>query len=491
MNTRFYWVILIALCMAAPFILNAQGYIEALRYSNFEPVGTARSLGSGGAFGALGADFSVVSTNPAGLAWYRRGEFTFSPGFLNSNVNATLLSGQGNPENNANRGNFHIGNLGLVITSDPAGPDWRALNFGIGFNRLQNFNRRLNVRGDSPGSIIDRFQELANSDFGLDDFESGLAFDAAAIYDLDGDGFYESDVELAPNSLIRREQTITTSGALSELNFAFGANYKDKIMIGATIGLPFLNYTEEKRYDEEDVNQDIPFFDNLQHFERVATTGVGINLKAGIIVRPHQMIRIGAAVHTPTFYRLTDNYYSELTYNYTESGIAQTGYARSPDGDFRFRLRSPWRFIGSAGVILNKAGLVTVEAEYVNFGSARLGFRDFPVDEEFANERIENNLRQTLNLRLGAEAAYKAFRFRGGVGVHSYPYITDDETPANFSFSGGVGVRGNSAFLDLGYRHTVGARETYEPYLTAQAPQQFVENTTQRGLAVLTLGFRF
>ena len=47
--------------------LNAQNEVDALRYSRLSVVGTARYSGLGGAFGALGADFSTLSVNPAGI----------------------------------------------------------------------------------------------------------------------------------------------------------------------------------------------------------------------------------------------------------------------------------------------------------------------------------------------------------------------------------------------------------------------------------------
>ncbi|MBL0343571.1 MAG: hypothetical protein IPP71_23575 [Bacteroidetes bacterium] len=54
-------------CLFCPYQLKAQNEIDALRYSQSMFGSTARSLSMGGAFGALGADFSTLSTNPAGI----------------------------------------------------------------------------------------------------------------------------------------------------------------------------------------------------------------------------------------------------------------------------------------------------------------------------------------------------------------------------------------------------------------------------------------
>jgi hypothetical protein len=61
---------------------SAQNQVDALRYSQIYPGGTARSTAMGGAFGALGGDFYSASLNPAGLGVYRSSEFTFTPELL-------------------------------------------------------------------------------------------------------------------------------------------------------------------------------------------------------------------------------------------------------------------------------------------------------------------------------------------------------------------------------------------------------------------------
>lgn len=55
----------------------------------------------------------------------------------------------------------------------------------------------------------------------------------------------------------------------------------------------------------------IPGFDYWDFTERLETTGWGINLKVGIIAWPVDWLRIGAAVHTPTYYYgLNDKWYT-------------------------------------------------------------------------------------------------------------------------------------------------------------------------------------
>jgi len=79
--------------------LQAQTAADALRYSLLEVGGTARTVGVGGGIGALGADYSVLSTNPAGLAAFRTNEFVVTPSVFNSKTSSLLENGSGNSAN--------------------------------------------------------------------------------------------------------------------------------------------------------------------------------------------------------------------------------------------------------------------------------------------------------------------------------------------------------------------------------------------------------
>jgi len=64
----------------------AQNELDALRYSQTQLYGNARSAGYGNANGAIGADFGGLSYNPAGIGLYRKNEFVFLPSLkINAN----------------------------------------------------------------------------------------------------------------------------------------------------------------------------------------------------------------------------------------------------------------------------------------------------------------------------------------------------------------------------------------------------------------------
>lgn len=97
-------------CFFLPQFLIAQNDVDLLRYSTVNFGSTARSLSMGGAFGAVGADFSAFSNNPAGIAIYRKSEFSISP-VVNSRAISSNFLGK---TSNFSKSPFGLGNLGIV-----------------------------------------------------------------------------------------------------------------------------------------------------------------------------------------------------------------------------------------------------------------------------------------------------------------------------------------------------------------------------------------
>ena len=83
---------------------------DAIRYSWLTQSGNARTIGIGGAIGALGGDMSSNFVNPAGIGFYRTGEFSFSPTI---SLNKLKTSFRGN-FNDATKNNFSIDRKSVV-----------------------------------------------------------------------------------------------------------------------------------------------------------------------------------------------------------------------------------------------------------------------------------------------------------------------------------------------------------------------------------------
>ena len=87
---------------------------QALNFSQQNFGSTARSQAMGGAFGAIGGDFSSLSINPAGLGVYIKPEISATFDIIG--VNSTKSTYQGTTTDDRNN-NFSMRNLGYVFTS--------------------------------------------------------------------------------------------------------------------------------------------------------------------------------------------------------------------------------------------------------------------------------------------------------------------------------------------------------------------------------------
>ena len=479
-------------------LLYAQVIGDAVRYTQLDFGGsTARSLGVAGSLSALGTEFATISTNPAGLAMYRGSEFILTPGYsINGNEGNLVTDSDPRPVDTRD-GDFGFFNVGAVFATRPLAAKWKQFNVGLGFNRLADFHENFSYGGSSPGTIIDRFLEQANAEGVLNSFESELAFLTVGIYDDYYNGGFTSDFANIPFDFpITKEQDVERSGSISEMLLAFGGNYDEKLMIGVSFGFPFLNYQETKTYRERDTPTDeIPFFNELEFTERLSTTGVGINAKLGLIYRFSQAVRFGVAVHSPTVFGLDDNFSNSFTYYFTDANSDVPRSQDSPEGRFDYRLRTPWRVIGSAGILLGQSGFLTGEVEWVDYkandfnltvsNDATQADADYEADLEALMSR---ELTSSITARVGGEVVLDMFQLRAGVSVRTSPY--DDLSDSNVGLSVGAGLRREQFYLDLGYRYTTATRE-YIPYLVSQAPEQLVSVDGNLERILFTFGYKF
>ncbi|MFK7947798.1 MAG: OmpP1/FadL family transporter [Saprospiraceae bacterium] len=480
------------------FDLSSQTIQDALRYSQLNSGGTARSIGTGGALSAFGGDFGTLSVNPAGIATYRKSSLMITPSLNVANTGSTFAE----TKFDDNRTNINLNNIGIVFSKTSDASDWKAVNFGIGTNRLTNNNQDFFYQGTTQGTIAERWQTLANGFFPdeLYDFEEGIAYDVGYIFNPDPD-VPSADYLIEPDGtqFVQKEQTINREGSINDLNLTLGGNYRHKLYIGASVGLPFVRYEEEKNYTETDINNVSPDFETMTFNENFLTTGVGFNAKLGIIYRMNQNLRIGASVHTPTFFNLSEQYTTSIAATYLESDGPQTYESSSTaNPNFSYVFISPWRATGSVGFMFGKRGFISGDIEYVDYTSSQFELTDADGFEQDLNNDIENTLTSAVNIRVGGEARYGSLAVRGGVGYSSSPYQEGfggiNEGQTNVSF--GIGLREKSVFLDLGFTRFM-FNETYTAYsLTNIAGVDdiigpTVENNISKTQFVGTIGFRF
>jgi hypothetical protein len=471
----------------------SQNANDALRYSLISYGGTARFMGLSGAYGAVGSDFSSLSQNPAGIAVYRKSEFTISPGLYSTTTELKYFG-----ETNSDfRNNLLLGNMGMVfaLNLNESRDDGvlKGLQMGFGMNRLNNFGNRIMAEGFNDGkSLLGLYADDANNggnpfnDDDLDPFTTRLAYDANLMVFDSGNVNNRAHWWVDMPGQVLQRKTIQFTGSSREILLSGGANFGHKLYLGLTLGFPSVRYEEESNFSEQDSrglssNADPQFnFDAVKRSEFLLTRGNGFNLKFGFILKPVEFIRIGGAFHTPTSYNLTDEWNSRMV-SYFENGSSYS--ASSPDGSYDYRLNTPMRAMGSLAIVIGKHGFVSADYEYVDYSTARLRSDDYDFFDE--NEDVRTRLGSANNLRFGAEYKYNVFAFRGGTSFYGSPYKNETTRGARMGYSAGLGIREKNYFLDFAFNHQL-AKDDFYLYQGAMA-----ENTYKSNQFLMTLGFRF
>jgi hypothetical protein len=465
--------------------VNAQTDVDALRYSMIGFGGTARYSSMGGAFGAIGADFSTISVNPAGLGVYRKNEFTFTPSIYTGKTTATY---NGNTAED-NKYNFNFSNIGVVYakstnkTKDQ--PGWKSVNFAFGLNRYNSFHNRMVIEGSNKkSSLMNVYKNVANGTApgDLDQFSTQLAFNTYLL-DTNGATTYFSNV---PSGGVLQRKSVETRGSMQEMVFALGANYNNKLFIGGTLGVSYLRYFEQAAYKEIDDGDTIPYFNNFTLNQDLTTSGSGFNFKFGLLYVPVDVdmlkVKIGAAVHTPTFYALHDEWSSKMESSFTVGSFSD----ESPQGDFDYQLTTPMRAIGSLAIQIGQYGTISADYEFVDYSEARLRSRKYKYFDE--NEIIQNKYTATNNLRFGAEAALGLFSIRGGYAIYGSPYKSGINDGKKTYITGGFGIIDKNYFVDFGYVYSTSTEDYYLYNYSDMTPASTKKHTQN---FLITLGFKF
>lgn len=472
-------------------VLFAQTDVDALRYSMSSLAGTARYNSMGGAFSALGGDMASLSNNPGGIAIFQRSEFSFSPAFYVSKVNSQYLGS----ESSDSRFNMNFAHAGVAFAYKPKkdnGAGWKNWNFGIVYNRLDNYQTSTLFSGyNDQNSLLDYYLENINSNGGtepgqLDPFYEYQAYQTYLLNYDTTTGLYSSVI---PDGNVLQRESRTTRGARGETLFSFGGNFNHKLYVGANIGLASLRYDDDSDYEESDINDTIFDFKSFRLNQSVSTRGFGVNFKFGFIYRMLDQVRIGAAVHSPTYYQMHDDYFT-ATHSAFDNG--DTYYSESPAGVFDYDLRTPFRAIGSLAFVIGKKGIISGEYEYVDYSDAELDRPDYAYFE--ANDAILKKYTSTGNFRLGTEWVLNNISFRGGYAFYGSPFqkgVSDGKYDlSKRNYSAGIGVRDKSFFVDFGYVYTQ-TNYPYYPYVLSDGSSPVSKNEMHSHNLTITLGVKF
>ncbi|GHT34234.1 hemin receptor [Bacteroidia bacterium] len=476
--------LIISALLATTSAVFSQGQLDAYKYGQTDLIGTARYMGMGGAFGALGGDISSMSTNPAGLAVYRSSEVVATLNLNAVNTKTDLAGSIGK----ADRTRFDFSNIafeGYFPTSRDAGViGW---NLGFSYNRLKDYHRNYTLRGvGSTASYTDYLGNRATAsgydesqlDYYndpyryLNDWQTVLGWNSGFItaYNNDKRAYYSSfgannaAGDWYPIDITGRELTVQESGAIDQYNMAFGLNISDFILLGADIALTDIDYHYYAFYAEDFVNKDWMTLRN-----DLGTSGSGYAFNVGAIIWPVNFLRVGVAYNSHTWYNLTDNFSATGESHSTWVEEELNAHAPNTDGlgfaDYKYRTPDKWLF--SAAAIIGQTALIGVDYELTNYGNMKM-YDDRGYGLDVTNNEIKSNFGSVGTLRVGGELKVTPqFAIRAGAAwignpvrevlkkgefevrtVGTIPHYTIENSITNYSI--GLGYRFTPSFyMDL------------------------------------------
>lgn len=502
-------------------LLHAQLPEDVLKYSWQPTNGTARINAVGGAMGSLGGDISALFINPAGLGFYKTSEVVLSPGF-SFLKNKSSFRGTGADEKDAW---FHLGTSGIVSGWSGNGR-WSSKAFSFGISRTANFSNKVFYTGENDfsshaeqyaadavgkGSIND-LPFNTSASYGTRLAAWNYAIDTASIPGHTGQDIISMSMwDMLKNGgdfLVKQSHTIETSGGITEIALGYAANMDDKLYIGGSLGLPIVKYEKKSIFREEDAtgNNDNHFNFN-ETTETFTTKGMGINAKLGIIAKPADFLRLGLAVHTPSWYSLKDEYDGSMRTdldNYrTVPGVTSVSLSDVLNAgevpQYKYELISPWKFMLSGSYVLREIedvrqqkGFITADVEYATYGSNKFRNAEDYDDNGYydgINATMKDYYKGAFNFRVGGELKFTTIMTRLGFSFYGSPY-SDKELKANKMFiSGGLGYRHSGIFIDLTYVHGL-HKDVNFPYRLPDKANTFATTKSGGGNIMLTLGFK-
>ena len=207
-----------------------------------------------------------------------------------------------------------------------------------------------------------------------------------------------------------------------------------------------------------------------------------------MILRPFQMLRVGGSFQLPTWYRLTDEKYTDMASFWDSgSGIADAT-SSSPNGVYDYRLKTPLRANAHASVILFKMATISASYEFVDYSTARLDAYDYRFIDE--NDEIRRGFQAAHNLSAGAEVRLESIYLRAG-GQHLMSPFSDAMNNAQtWIYSGGLGYRSNKFYFDLSYSYST-RTDVMGMYAYRPGMNEVAINEVKGHNAMATFGFKF
>ncbi|MGO1245387.1 MAG: OmpP1/FadL family transporter [Sphingobacterium sp.] len=498
------------------FSAQAQFVGDALLFSKENNGGTARFRGLGNANTALGGDLSSITGNPAGLGFYGQSDISITANYNYANNKGDYF-GTGTKKG---IGQFDIDHAGFVFhyPRNEGYQGWQNFNIGLSYEKSNNFKNNIRYEGINPNNTI---VSAYTDDIAFYD-DQNFARDLSNMKLIEGFQDAQSGYFPITNEMNDKTQVsdVLTHGYNSRTALAFGANYNNKLYIGANIGFTAFRYESSSQFSEYGWTKDRaaivadnpkstfadPTHENYDFLEAnyellddyyQISEGTGIDFKIGAIYKPAVDWNIGATIASPTWLTIDDYTESYLGVDYFDSEDATSAFSSkeliSTPTEDSYKLNTPWKFSVGVTKFFN-GGLLTADVEYIDYASMKLKSYDRnSAIEDAWNSDVKATYQGVVNARVGGEILLTSILSgRAGFNYYGNPYKDAD----NKEYSGSLGVGAklsNTMYLDLAVVHQVN-EFSVSPYIVDEfwgTPSPVADIKKQRTNVVLTLGAKF
>ena len=510
--------------LACSVISKAQYFQDAYRFSNsnYGFGNTARVQSIGGAQIALGGDISSAVLNPAGLGFFNKSVFVFTPSIDFGSADTKFGIIESNGLNNQARSdqtfknNFNIANIGTVINFGKGrftDDKFKGGSLAISLNRNSSYHLNRTYQGEnnfnSYGDALANDAGLTSPSF-YEGLDNTLFYDQAAYLSYlispsyDGDNNLEGYFADYDGFPIQKE-TIKQRGSHYQIHVAWGGNYDDKLYFGGGMSTQILNYKETRDYEEFgfgsfDENSDFVSDSRLNAIYTDSETsirGVGINFNVGLIFRPIEFITIGATYTSPGFISLEEESFFDFEVDWKSGALynensdmidldAEERLYQSSLFANQYRLRTPSKLGLGTAFFIGKSGFLTTDLEFIDYSKSEINSDDFSIAED--NDLINSQYQLVMNIRVGGEYRFDNFRLSAGYAFFPDP-IKDSSLQERTNISFGIGYRTFDYFLDFAVVSSTTQQQAFPYFIPNDQP---VATTDIRNTIVsVTFGLTF
>ena len=481
-------------------------------YARTGILGTARTIGSAGAYGSVGADMGCIAVNPAGIGLYRSTDFSVTPSLQIGN-NESVYDGN---HTLVHKPSFYLSQGGFVFTKIYKNADdnnqsrmgfsdhpLKSISVAFNFQQTNTFDRKQNYGVNSTSSsILDGYALYANQINGPASNNNPVGFNSdppevalAAYSNLLGYNSTTGSYFSAIKDPVMQSGSIETHGAINRIDFAVGANISDKLYIGVNLAVPLINYTISNSFTETPLNTTPGNQTTNYNFNsNVQESGFGFNGIIGVIYRPFPFMRIGAAYHLPTWYSMTENYSQTLT---QDSDVYQSIYGPVTATPLKYGMRTPMKGSFGMSFYYKQYGFISVDYDIQNLGSALVHIpNDSSGYEAYLNPTIKSTYTYSHTVHAGLEAAIKIVRLRAGYSFSSSPFKKGQEITTGYrdvrnAFTAGIGIRLKHFYVDAAYVYGWSKDASNQLTNIANGYYNNVNSMYSSSTILLTIGWKF